>query len=106
MSQHYLKTVTKQDQQCNVLIGWDRPLQTYFCTVFDESPVEDNDKDGEERFLYSSLYDIEIICAQYVGLGYFESLLKDKLGIVLPNGLVLALIKDKEENTGNEVTTW
>lgn len=106
MSQHYWKTVTKQNQQCTVQIGWDRPLQTFFCTVFDESPVEDNKKVVEERVLYSSLYDRELITAQYVGLGYFEIVLKERFGIVFPNTMLKALLGDKEENAGNKIMHW
>ena len=99
MSQHYFYTQSNVAEDVTVLMGWDRPLQSFFCVVLS------NDDDDEEEILYSNLYD-ENAAMQHVDLPYFTHLLVARFGVNVPEDMVQGIRADAIGNVGNCVTHY
>lgn len=69
MSQVKFKT-TIQGKPCEVMAGWDNPLQGFFLTIFDES------EDAEEECLYSGLDDPKTRMGFHPQVSYFKAILE------------------------------
>ena len=91
MSQHYV-TMGKYI----MLVGWDRPLQYFFGTVWD--PCKG---DAHEGMLFSTLH------LPGGGVQTVEELARLlRLYLELPSEVRNALIEDQAQNRGNAVRTW
>jgi hypothetical protein len=91
MSQHNFKSVTKDDQKVEVLMGYDRPLNYVFCVVTAESGA----------FVYSNLSDPKagIHCQD---VEYYRTIL-DMLGIQAPESVIEAVKEDQKRRGGNRI---
>lgn len=94
MSQHIFNT-TVDDQNCEVQIGWDRPMQNYYFVI---SPVLVID-DVEEL---DDPIDSNLHRAKPFSLVEIMAHMEDK-GIVLPEGLVDAVRTDRINNACGEI---
>jgi hypothetical protein len=96
MSQHYFKT-THQGRPITITLGFDRPLQGYFCTV------ERNDAAGEDdAYLYCNLDDPTL--SRHTGMAetvdYFDALLMAR-GFTVPRAMIAEVERDGVLNVGN-----
>ncbi len=107
MSQH-LVYVSRNNQPCEILIGWDKPLQLFFLDVKVLTPRKTCVEDPFNYvYLYSSLEDPNsnspfnnpgMDAAQ--ALEYYTDRLK-QLDITLPDYILNQLLEDKKNNAGN-----
>jgi hypothetical protein len=99
MSQHlFATTATLPDgTTCNaqVLMGWDRPLQGYFCVI------ENLDDSSDDCYLYSNLYETPDK-AHPQDLDHFLAQLT-RFKITLPARMLAEVRADRVENAGNKV---
>lgn len=81
-----------------VNIGWDRPLQGFFMTIY---------RTHTDHLVYSNLDDKAL--KKQMGFSstveHFEEVLKS-YGITLDDVIKAQLYKDKNENTGNATRYW
>jgi hypothetical protein len=92
MSQHHILT-----KKYEVLIGWDRPLQYFFGTVWDKARL-DNEEMG---IVFATLSLPE------GGVGTVAELARLLHPYVeLPPPVKAALLEDKQVNRGNAVYEW
>lgn len=92
MSQHTFTSETNCSQFVEVQIGWDKPMQQYYCVI---SPLDDK---GElDDPLYSNLYE------KYpatLDLSYFIKICND-YGVSVSKTVVDAVKQDKKDNIVN-----
>jgi hypothetical protein len=88
------------DKEANVsvMIGWDKPLQYFYCVVYPYLP----DKRQIEDHLYSNLDGAEGI--EMTDLTRYQYILKNRFNVVLPESLVIQLIEDQLNNLGEKRT--
>lgn len=94
MSQHFLKATLPDGRKVDVLMGWDRPCQELFATVF----LEDDE-------------DVIIWCSSYEHRKYSSDmpLLVEALsqqGIAIPAPVQKEVLKDREQDVGNRIVRW
>jgi hypothetical protein len=99
MSQHFF-TAKHDDRDVDVLIGWDRALQSFFLVVTLIDPV-----DYEDETIYSSVTDEEIGVFETKPLDYFKDKLTS-LGLELPTLISEQVITDACRNVGNRVCCY
>jgi hypothetical protein len=99
MSQHIYKT-EYQGRPIEVQIGWDRPLQGFYM-VIDWLDADDN----EDEYLYSNLDDLTLPSTHPNELSCFLAQLS-RLGIVVPQKMLQAVISDQQENAGNKIVYY
>lgn len=88
MSQHHFER--KIDGQVYaVQIGWDKPLQHFYCVII-----------RADEIIYSNLFEFEKRNIDY----YVEKL--NEFGIELPKGLYDEVIADQLNNVVNRVEWW
>ena len=91
MSQHFFER-TIDGQLRHVQIGWDKPLQHFYCNIIGI--------DGPDGILYSNLFEFE-----KRSLDYYVDKCKD-FGIELPEGLYEEVLTDQQNNVVNRVEWW
>ena len=96
MSQHYFES-THNGSAVTVLVGWDRPLQSYFMVI--ERVVAEVDFGDEVRgdYLYSHLNEPRPFG---MSLAFYKSKL-DELGIAVPDTMFAQTERDQTMNIGN-----
>ena len=96
MSQHYFAS-SIEDRPVKIVLGWDRPLQGYFCFVERMDP-----KPGEAEYVYSNLEDRAL--ARRMGfassIDYFDEKLQ-AMGITVPRAMIAEVERDGALNVGN-----
>ena len=93
MSQHHILT-----KQYEILIGWDRPLQYFFGTVWDKAQLDNDDEMG---IVFATLSLPE------GGVGTVAELARLLRPYVeLPPHVIAALSEDQRVNRGNAVYEW
>jgi len=93
MSQHHILT-----KQYEILIGWDRPLQYFFGTVWDKARLDNDDEMG---IVFATLSLPE------GGVGTVAELARLLHPYIeLPPLVKAALSEDKQVNRGNAVYEW
>lgn len=99
MSQHfYTTTATLPDGttcKAQVLMGWDRPLQGFFCVI------ENLEDQSDDRYLYSNLYESPDK-AHPQDLDHFLAQLT-RFKITLPERMLAEVRADRIANAGNKV---
>ena len=102
MSQHFFKTNFNGDAVW-CMLGWDRPLQGFFCLV---SLVDDSQFDGEGT-LYSNLDDPQLEHSNGFSpeIGYFRKVLEG-MDISLPTPMLDAIQVDAVVDRGNRGVVW
>lgn len=98
MSQHFFKAQL-ENREVSCLTGWDRPLGGFFLVVENLNPSDDDENGG---LIYSHLGQKESYPREY---DQFADYLKS-VGIRMPNGLMEALLEDRDSNAGNIQVTW
>ena len=96
MPQHYFST-SLQGRSVTITLGWDRPLQGYFCTV------ARNDAEGDEdAYVYSNLDDHALNSRTGLSesLDYFDALLMAR-GLTVPRAMMAEVERDGMFNVGN-----
>jgi hypothetical protein len=78
----------------SILVGWDRPLQYFFCVVFPFT----KDKNKLEEHLYSNLDEEDGDNIQE--LHVYQKLLHERFKVELPEDLVLQILEDQMNNRG------
>lgn len=101
MTKHVFTTKRKDGRNISVDMGWDRPLQYFFLTVFDPNAPED-----EDDILYATLHDRRFRASGGVRNLHDMMKLLDEQGITPPEGLEAALAEDQRLNRGNAITRW
>ncbi len=96
MSQYWLTKKTK-DGTRTALIGWDRPLRYFFCTIYEG----DREKIDQSDPIYCNLDDRK----NDRSLGYQLNMVKDYLKIETPYDIIQQLKDDQANNVGNKVVT-
>ena len=91
MSQHYISTT-----QYDILLGWDRPLQYFFGTVWNKSR-----ESTDERIVFSTL---ELPGGGVATVAELARVLSPYFE--LPGVIRDALIQDHVANRGNSVWQW
>jgi hypothetical protein len=94
VSQHWFDDETKN---VSVLLGWDRPLQYFFCVVF---PFTNDKHRLSEDYLYSNL--VEPNAFDITTHEHFRDLLHWRFGVVLPEELVQVLLEDQRKGIKHE----
>ena len=94
MSRHILNSVY-HERPIQVVLGWDRPLRGFFCTV----QWLDDESDGA-GFLYANLDD-ESTVNGFADLPYFRAKLVD-LGVEVPERMYQEVERDGRTNRGNK----
>ncbi len=109
MSQHHWET-SVAGKRLAVLMGWDRPLQGFFCVVREltEKNASPEDVDGEEDlYLYCNLDDPALTRTMGMSpsLDYFaEKLLS--FGIQVPAEMMEGIWIDQVLNEGNRCAVY
>jgi hypothetical protein len=80
----------------SVMIGWDKPLQYFYCVVYSYR----RNKDEIEDHLYSNLDEVDGI--EITDLTRYQRMLKDLFNVTLPETLVTQLIEDQLNNLGEK----
>jgi hypothetical protein len=98
MSKHYFTRSTPQGV-FEVHMGWDNPLNEYFCNIFlvSESDQESNVPLSPE---WSSLYDSDLLTPNKIKAKCKE------YDIDLPSGLINAVINDRFHYVKNKIVNW
>jgi hypothetical protein len=91
MSQHYIDT-----PQFEVIVGWDRPLQYFFGTVFTKAK-----KDTDHEVVFATL---ELPEGGVQTVEELANVLQSYLR--LPDELLKCLEEDRVNNRGNVVRHW
>lgn len=94
-----------QNKPVTIVMGWDRPMQSYFLMI---------ELDSEESsFLYSNITDSQLAkknngnyFAPVRSLEYFQSILSDQFGLVIPEEFFKLVRDDKANDIGNGFTTY
>ncbi len=98
MTQHYLKT-TYKEKPVIVQAGWDRRMQGFYLVV---DYVEERDRTDPDQPIFSNLSSGDSHPKTFVPF----DLQLEKMGVVIPNAMRLAIIRDGETNTGNGGSWW
>lgn len=80
----------------SVMIGWDKPLQYFYCVVY---PYR-QDKNQIADHLYSNLDEAD--GTEITDLSRYQRLLKGRFNVTLPETLVTRLIEDQLNNLGEK----
>ncbi|SRR6266478_2472578 len=92
MSQHHILT-----KQYDILVGWDKPLQHFFGTVWDKAPLDSD----EEGIVFATL---SLPKGGVATVAEHERLLRPY--VELPLHIIAALWEDQAVNRGNAVYEW
>jgi hypothetical protein len=111
MSQHYYRTsydANGQARPVEIMAGFDRPLQGFFCVVSFLDQQDDDDSDDESSgYLYSNLEDSAL--ARSMGMSqcltYFATKLAE-FGLDLPPAMYAEIFKDEQRNVGNRYVRY
>lgn len=108
MSQHSFTTMAVRSDgtkcRAHVVMGWDRPLQHHFLLIRDLD-ADDEDDDGQQAVLYSSLYELEPEHREPQSLDHFLEVVQE-LRIALPPSMIEAVIQDRIHNAGNRLVDY
>jgi hypothetical protein len=91
MSQHVFRTTDRVGQPVTVTVGYDRPLDYVFCTVF---------HDGEEDAPFYTNLDDEYAGTRLQEVNYYRSVL-ESLGIEVPETMFAEVESDQANVVGN-----
>lgn len=91
MSQHVFRTCDHEKRKVTVTLGYDRPLNYVFCTVFSD----------DEEIVYSNLDDDRAGTDQQ-DVEYFRGVLK-ALGIEVPELMFREVADDQANRIGNRI---
>ena len=89
MSQHIFK-----DAQHEVILGYDRPLDYVFCTVWN----------ADHAVVYSNLEDLGAGTEQQ-DVNYFRPVLA-RLGITVPEEMFAGVAEDQRQRAGNKIVRY
>lgn len=89
MSQHILHTVDRKGRRVVVTMGYDRPLNYVFCTIFTE----------REKLIYSNLDDANAGCTMQ-DVEYYRPILR-RFGIQVPELMFMEVLWDQGMRVGN-----
>ncbi|MDX2504577.1 MAG: hypothetical protein QNL62_08895 [Gammaproteobacteria bacterium] len=95
MSQHFFDA-TLGTQNLRVQIGWDKPMQWFYCVVY-PLIVEDGNTVTDEP-VYSNLYEDN---PKQCDLNYFLELLLERFEIKLPEDMIECVKQDQKHNIVN-----
>jgi hypothetical protein len=93
MSQHIIKTKTKDGIKVQVQMGWDSPMQWYYCVV---TPFLENNEEDDP--LYSNLYEAD---PEILTLKYYAEVLRTRFEITLPAEMLEAIELDRKDGRMN-----
>ena len=91
MSQHHFESTTEAGDKLLVTMGYDRPLDYVFCTVFDKN----------EEVIYSNLDDDDA-GTELQDVDYYRAIL-EKLGVRVPESMFREVKADQQRRVGNRV---
>lgn len=100
MSKHIFQRVV-QERLYQVELGWDKPLQRYYCCIF---PVlTEGERAGEvDDPVYSNLFEKN---PQGLTLEYFVEVCR-RHGIEVPGVVLNEVVNDRQENVVNRVVMY
>ena len=98
MSKHYFTRSTPQGV-FEVHIGWDNPVNEYFCNIFLVSE-SDQENSGPRIPEWSSLYTSDLLTPDKIRTKC------EKYGIELPSGLINEVINDRRNFIPNKIVNW
>ncbi len=98
MSKHYFTRSTPQGV-FEVHIGWDNPVNEYFCNIF---LITGSDQESNTPQLpeWSSLYDSDLLTPDKIKAKCEE------YDIELPSGLINEVITDRFNHIPNKIVNW
>lgn len=101
MSQHIVCLKRdKSDDLVRVQLGWDKPFETFYMVVFEESPI--GQEEDEEKIVYSNCDDPRSTGQE---LDYFKRVAIE-LGCDIPDAMWRAAYQDREFNVVNKTVFY
>lgn len=108
MSRHIIVKEIKKigalhGKKCLIIMGWDKPLQRFYCDVFEYESY--HRKDCDIVLYYDNLTDMAIL-GKDPGLNYYLDILKDEFDITLDESIINEIIDDEENDVVNKIKNW
>jgi hypothetical protein len=98
MSKHYVKTKTNEGVRVEVQMGWDRPMQWFYCVV---SPILENNECDDP--IYSNLNESD---PEILTLKYYAEVLRTRFGITIPQDMTNGILEDRKTGKMNHAVIY